>query len=229
MSFLNKRISNALWQNKTAAIFPPPIDPRYRLRTRFLQRFENLNIFLSPRTYEFQNLRFIRCRVYYLPKRLYEQTFPKIGNRLEFSKKYHGVGSEETRMSESWHLNATWSTIRINEFVGPLSKPLVNSTNRFGFVLERIQQCDTRSNRELPSSNDYGGTRRKVVYKRGAQATQFLSFVTVSMHCGGCASLQLRNGLTSAHLHSRCRIQRITIPCALFSGCYTPAVHSATS
>lgn len=41
-------------------------------------------------------------------------------------------------------------------------------------------------------------------YTRGEHAC-FLSFVTVSMHFRGCTSLQLRHGLTSAHLHSRRR------------------------
>lgn len=65
---------------------------------------------------------------------------------------------------------------------------------------------------ELPSRNDSRSTIRAgvFVYTRGDVHRKHWAgpcpFVTVSMHFGGRASLQLSHGLTSAHLHSRAHI-----------------------
>lgn len=81
---------------------------------------------------------------------------------------------------------------------------------------------------ELPSRDDSRSTIRPG-YTRAGMCTGNTAgpcpFVTVSMHFGGRASLQLSHGLTSPHLHSRPRRIYIYISLArLFLAVYTPVV-----
>ena len=79
------------------------------LQGKTAKRFEKPESFLSPFVLTNSKILDSSLLTSLLPSetRLYEQTFPKIRNHLELSKEYRGVGSEETGMPGSWHLNAT--------------------------------------------------------------------------------------------------------------------------